>query len=130
MRYHARNRPLVGWEFEEVRVGDVRFTNTLLARVTIAKVVDERRLVELFRVIPVVNDDPNWRCRSWIQQALAAIAHDQSCVSSCELDWARIEAFARQYVAEKTAAGRYAEHEDMLKPKPTYDLLEEKETIA
>ena len=58
------------------------------------------------------------------------IANDGKCVGTSELDWGRIEAFARQYVTQKTAAGRYVEAEDMLKPKPTYDLLEGKETVA
>lgn len=45
------------------------------------------------------------------------------------LDWTRLEAFARQYVAQKTADGRYQNALDMLKPKPTYDLLENRESV-
>lgn len=57
------------------------------------------------------------------------IARDGRCVGTSNLNWGEIEAFARQYVTQKTAAGRYVKAEDMLKPKPTYDLLEGKETV-
>ncbi|KAI9731453.1 MAG: hypothetical protein M1818_007843 [Claussenomyces sp. TS43310] len=129
IRYHVKNDPMNGWVYEEKSVSDVRSTNTLLARIVIAKVQDEQRLISLLRNLPVVNGDPNWRCRSWVRQALMEIAKDGKCVGTSELNWGAIEAFARQYVNQKTAAGRYVKAEDMLKPKPTYDLLEGKETV-
>lgn len=124
-----KNHPITGWTYEEKIVNDVRSTNTLLARIVIAKVQNERRLIELLRNLSVVNGDPDWRCRTWVGQALAGIAKDGECVGSSQLDWETIEAVSRQYVAQKTAAGRYTKAEDMLKPKPTYDLLEGKETV-
>lgn len=130
VRYHVKNHPISGWVYEEMGVSDVRTTNTLLARIVIAKVEDEQRLIGLLRRLPVVNGDPNWRCRSWIGHALAEIAKDGKCVGTSRLEWQNIEVFARQYVAHKTGMGRYAKAEDMLKPKPTYDLLEGKETVA
>ena len=129
IRYHVKNHPISGWVYEEKTVGDVRATNTLLARIVIAKVENEQRLVGLLRRLPVVNGDPNWRCRSWVGQALEEIAKDRNCVGTSRLNWQEVETFARQYVAHKTAAGRYAKAEDMLKPKPTYDLLEGLETV-
>ncbi|KAK7177370.1 hypothetical protein DPSP01_014583 [Paraphaeosphaeria sporulosa] len=129
VRYHVKNQPISGWTYEEKSVSDVRATNTLLARIVIAKVQDEQRLIGLLRNLPIINGDPNWRCRTWIGQALAAIAKDGQCVGSSRLDWTAIETFAREYVAQKTAAGRYARAEDMLKPKPTYDLLEQREIV-
>lgn len=57
------------------------------------------------------------------------IAKDGKCVGTSKLNWVEIEAFASQYVAQKTAEGRYTKAEHMLKPKPTYDLLEAKETV-
>jgi len=115
--------------YESVNLNDVRSTNTLLARFVIAKVDNEQRLIQLLQNLPVVNGDPTWRCRTWIAQALVEIAKDGQCVGSSQLDWKTIEAFARQYVADKTAAGRYANAQDLLLPKPTYDLLEGKETV-
>ncbi|KAF2803005.1 uncharacterized protein BDZ99DRAFT_548366, partial [Mytilinidion resinicola] len=119
-----------GWTYEEKSVSDVRSTTTLLARIVIAKVKNEQRLIQLLRNVPVVNGDMNRRCRAWVAQALAEIAKDGNCVGSSQLDWRTVEAFARQYVAQKTTAGRYAKAEDMLKPKPTYDLIEGKETVS
>lgn len=129
VRYHVKNNPISGWVYEEKTVSDIRATNTLLARIVIAKVEDEQCLVNLLRRLPVVNGDPDWRCRSWVGHALAEIAKDGNCVGTSRLDWENIEAFARQYVAHKTATGRYTKADDMLKPKPTYDLLEAKETV-
>ncbi|XPS94026.1 hypothetical protein M3J09_003352 [Ascochyta lentis] len=128
-RYHVKNHPITGWTYDEIAISNVRSTNTLLARIVIAKVENEQRLGAILRGIPIINGDPNWRCRSWVAQALVEIAKDGNCVGSSQLDWETIEAFARQYVAQKTTAGRYTKADDMLKPKPTYDLIEGKETV-
>lgn len=124
-----KNHPLTGWTYEENSVRDVRLTNNLLARIVIAKVENEQRLLELLRNVPVVNGDPNWRCRTWVAQALTEIAKDEKCVGSSQLNWETIEAFSRQYVGQKTASGRYTKLEDVLKPKPTYDLINGKESV-
>lgn len=108
---------------------DVRATNNLLARLLIAKIENEQHLVDIFRKIPVIQNDPNWRCRSWVANALAEIARVDKVVGRSELDWQKIEATARQYVGEKTVAGRYQNIEDMLKARPTWDMLENKETV-
>ncbi|KAK7973795.1 hypothetical protein PG989_015643 [Apiospora arundinis] len=124
-RYH--------WGFligpEEEKEKNVRSTATLLVRVVIAKITDERRLIQLLRQVPVVQDDPEWRCRTWVAQALRAIERDGHCVSSAVLDWPIIEAKAREYAAAKAAAGRYGLGKDMLAPKPTYNILERRETV-
>jgi len=122
--------PLSDGHTKRFSLRDVRSTNTLLVRIVIAKIEDEHRLIALFRGLPVVQNDPNWRCRSWIASALAEIAKDGECVGSAELDWQKIEPFARRYVEEKTANGRYQSVTDLLKPKPTWDLLENKESVS
>ncbi|RMZ68426.1 hypothetical protein GMOD_00010077 [Pyrenophora seminiperda CCB06] len=128
-RYHVKNSPLGGWIFEEIALENVRTTTNLLARILVAKIQDEKRLVALLRGIPVVQDDPNWRCRTWVASALAEIEKDGKCVGTAELDWQKIEAIARQYVRNKTDNGRYQTTADLLKPKPTWDLLENKEIV-
>ncbi|KAH9224094.1 hypothetical protein DL95DRAFT_517353 [Leptodontidium sp. 2 PMI_412] len=105
VRFHVKNTPTNGWVYEEKSVGDVRSTNTLLARIIIAKVEDEKRLINLLQNLPIVNGDPNWRYRSWVAQALTEIARDGKCVGTSELDWRKIEAFAREYVAKKRQLG-------------------------
>ncbi|KAH6651582.1 hypothetical protein BKA67DRAFT_660381 [Truncatella angustata] len=128
-RYHVKNSPL-GWTYEEIPLENVRTTNSLLARILIAKIEDEQRLIALLRQLPVIQGDPNWRCRTWIAGALAEIARDGKCLGTAQLDWHKIEAFARHYVGDKTASGRYHSAADLIKPKPTWDMLENKEIVA
>lgn len=95
----------------------------------IAKIEDEDRIVEIIRNTPVVQNDPNWQCRTWVADVLSRTAQDGGAVGTAELDWAKIEPVAREYVANKTAAGRYLHREDMLLPKPTWDMLLGKEVV-
>lgn len=108
---------------------DVRSTVNLLARILVAKIEDEQRLITLLRQLPVVQGDPNWRCRTWLANALVEIARDGKCVGTAELDWPTIERTARQYVADKTARGRYGSGMDISAPKPTWNMVENKEIV-
>ena len=133
-RYHVKNRinpsadgPSSIWAYEEADLKDVKNTTNLLARVMIGKVESLERLLGIFRRIPVIQNDPGWRCRSWCANALAAIAEDSKAVGTSVLDWHRIEEAARRYVGEKTAQGRFATSALLLQPKPTWDLLVNRE---
>lgn len=122
MRYHVKNHPLHSWVFEECQVTNVKSTINLLARILIAKVEDEERLTAIFRNTPVVKDDPNWRCRTWVQAVLASIKRDGKAVGTCNLSWAEIEPLGREYVAKKAERGRYgvSQSGNMNLPKPTW----------
>lgn len=61
--------------------------------------------------------------------ALVEIAKEGKCVDSAELNWQKIEAVARQYVGRKTAGGRRQSAADLMKLKPTWDMLENKESV-
>ena len=61
---------------------------------------------------------------------MEAIAKDGKAVGTSKLDWTEIEELGRRYVAEKTAAGRYNELARLEGPRPTWDILENKETVA
>ncbi|KAH6960333.1 hypothetical protein HG530_008171 [Fusarium avenaceum] len=130
MRYHVKNHPIQSWVYEEISLSNVRSTNSLLARIVIAKIEDEKRLIEIIRNTSVVTNDPNWRCRTWVAEVLARIAQDGNAVGTAELDWRKIEAVARDYVANKTAAGRYLNSADIMQPKPTWDMLQGKEIVS
>jgi hypothetical protein len=108
---------------------NVQNTNTLLVRVMIGKVEDLARLITILRSIPVIQNDPGWRCRTWCANALAAIAADGKAVGTSVLDWLRVEQAARWYAGQKTAEGRFATLALLLRPKPTWDLLENKEIM-
>lgn len=119
-----------GWVYEAAPLRNVQNTTMVLARILIAKIEDEQRLVALFERLPVVQNDLNWRCRAWIASALAEIAKDGRCVGTAELDWQKIEPHARQYVQEKTASGRYESAAALTKPKSTWDMLENREIVS
>ncbi|OAQ68692.1 hypothetical protein VFPPC_13719 [Pochonia chlamydosporia 170] len=113
MRYHVKNLINKGWVYEEREVRDVQNTTTLLARITIAKIVDEQRLVDIIRTAPVIRGDANWRCRTWVAEVLSRLAEDGAAVgSAAELNWEKIESVAREYVGRKTVEGRYERGSD------------------
>ena len=128
-RLHVKNTPVEGWKYEEVPLENVQSTTNLLARILIAKIEDEGRLVGLIRSTPIIQNDPGWRCRNWISTALETIAKDGKSIGTAKLYWATIETTARQYVADKAAGGRYQNMADMQKPRPTWDMLEGKEIL-
>ncbi|KID83802.1 hypothetical protein MGU_08887 [Metarhizium guizhouense ARSEF 977] len=130
MRYHVKNPISRGWVYEEAELRDVRSTNNLLIRILVAKVLDEERLANIFRAVPIVQNDANWRCRTWIANAVAAVKQDGRAVGRAVLDWGEIERVARRFAGEKTAAGRYRDVKLALKPKPTWDMLQNRETVS
>ena len=129
VRYHVKNHPLGGWVYEEKSLPNVQSTISLLARILIAKVEDERRLIQILRETPVIQGDPNWRCRTWVQAVLVSIRRDGRAVGTSNLSWAQIEPWAREYVARKTESGRYSLVQTADLPKPTWDMLEDKEIV-
>ncbi|KAI1136852.1 hypothetical protein F5Y05DRAFT_414574 [Hypoxylon sp. FL0543] len=129
MRYHVKNHLSGTWEYVEDEKPDVQSSIRLLVRVVIAKITNERQLIEIFRSTPVIQNDPSFNCRSWVIDALSRIPDDGKVVGTAELDWEKIEDRARSYAAEKTAAGRFELGQDMLLPKPTWDMLEGKEIV-
>ncbi len=61
---------------------------------------------------------------------MSRLANDGKALGTAKLNWSKVEAVARDYVARKFAAGRYLKAADMALPKPIWDILEEKETIS
>jgi phosphoribosylaminoimidazole-succinocarboxamide synthase len=107
----------------------VQTTGTLLIRVMIAKVEDEKRLTYIFRTTPVIQGDPNWYCCTWVADVLSRMAKDGKSVGTAQLDWSKIEAVARNYVAGKSAVGRYDDANTLLLPRPTWDIIEGREIV-
>ena len=101
----------------------------LLARVVIAKVIDERRLVDIIRSVSLVQNHPNWRCRTWVAAVLSRVAIDGGSVGTAELSWSRIERVSREYVGRKAAEGRYGRGTNPTKAKPTWNMLEGREIV-
>ena len=59
---------------------NVQNTTSLLVRVMIGKVENLARLITILWSIPVIQNDPGWRCRTWCANASAAIAADGEAV--------------------------------------------------
>ena len=129
-RYHVKNRPLEGWLYEEVKLRNVRNTSNLLVRVVVAKVEDEARLTKLLRGVPIEQDDPGWRCRDWMASALESLKLERGVVGTSVLDWETIEGAARNFAGEKTRAGRYRDSSLTQLPKPTWNMLKNRETTS
>ncbi|GAO20120.1 hypothetical protein UVI_02061590 [Ustilaginoidea virens] len=129
-RCHVKNRPLQGWVYDDVKIENVRNSTQLLVRIVIAKVEDEKRLRSLLREVPIVQDSPDWRCRTWVANALRILKADSKALGTSMLDWRKIEMTAREYVAKKVAQGRFATSEDLMQPKPTWDLINNEEVVS
>ncbi|KAM0417369.1 hypothetical protein ACHAPT_012603 [Fusarium lateritium] len=129
MRYHVKNLTSQGWVYEKAELSNVRTTGNLLVRVLIAKVANEERLADIFQNVPVVQDDPGWRCRTWVANALRAVKEDGRAVGRAVLNWENIEDVARRYAGEKIDGGRFKDPALAQMPKPTWDMLENREIV-
>ena len=79
------------WQYEEVQLQNVQNTTSLLIRIMIGKIENLARLITILRSIPVIQNDPSWRCRTWCANALAAIAADGKAVGTSVLDSEQLE---------------------------------------
>lgn len=136
-RYHVKNQ-LVGprWKYDPGNLQDIRVTAQLLARVTVAKIVDESRLIRILDSVPVDPQDwegradgtePRWTCRVWVIAALKAIRDDgktvgTSCLDNIEVPGGIIET-TKAFVAQQIARKRFSPPHDAMSPKPLLNML-------
>ncbi|KAI3392876.1 hypothetical protein diail_5009 [Diaporthe ilicicola] len=136
-RYHVKNQP-VGphWKYDPGNVQDVRVTAQLLARVTVAKILDEKRLIKTLAKNPVDPPDwkgkadgtePRWTCRVWVIAALEAIRDDviqTICPNNLSIDGPEglIEK-VKAFVAQQIAGKRFTPPHDAMAPKPLLNML-------
>jgi hypothetical protein len=64
------------------------------------------------------------------QECVGRLEKGGQVVGTVQLSWEKIERTARNYVAQKTAAGRYQQEDIIAKPRPMWDMLEEKEIVS
>jgi hypothetical protein len=133
-RYHIRNRidPVSKreiWVYEALPIKAAP-TSMILTRIMIAKVADNAALERVLERIPIRQGDPEWRCRHWVIEAVAALNADPKALGTKVTgNWAPIEAEARRYTDAKVASGRYMsghalQHSGRV---PTYDMLDNAE---
>lgn len=121
----------VEWKYECRPITSGKTTRSSLARITIGKILDFDALKRILEHVPVRQGDPNWRCRQWVRDAVAALANSTGVIgTSVDLkDWAFIEGEVTQYGKGKTLAGRYSKEGFDQSVLPTYDLIARKEVV-
>ena len=132
------------WRYVEVALPNISSAERMYARILIAKIEDDDRLELLLRETPrpraVENDSVATALREgydshvWVAQVLeqlAGMGKKNRIVGKGVLDWQQIERTARRYVAVKMVTDRYNEsylkESGCLLPKPTWDMLQDKE---
>ena len=138
MRYHAKQAvseidPLRSTWNRQVHDISMMPAAMILIRIMVAEISDAGRTGAVLEAVPVVQDDPRWTCRIWVKDALEALERDRGCLGARRLEWGDVEARAREYVEWKRETGRFrvpAPGEELRIVVPTYDLIEETETVA
>jgi hypothetical protein len=97
----------------------------------VAKVIKWERMLQILRAVPTVQNDPNWTCRIWVRDALANLAAGVGVLGTSATDWTTIENTAKRYVQEKKGQHRFdGQVLWNMNKVPTWDLIENKETVA
>ena len=99
---------------------------SIIVRITVAKIVDTTRLEAVLRHVPVHQDDTSWNCLSWIRDAFLRVLEDeQRCVKGYveAKDWKGIERRTREYARKKRDERRPAGESI-----PTWNFWENRET--
>jgi len=117
--------------YEEQDFGEST-AQTLLVRVTVAKVVDEARVRAVLRDVPFKQGDEAENCLTWVKKAYVRLIEDGKCVKGYvyEDDWADIERCARRYGKKKREMRRFQDSGgpwDMAMV-PTWNFWENRET--
>lgn len=104
----------------------------LLVRVRLAKVADMAALRRVLGAVHVPTgpaaDVPDWRCTTWVRDALRALIDEGVLGSKGNLSWDNVRAEAERYVTAKKSEGRFDVGNDDGIACPTYDLIEGRET--
>ncbi|KAI1764281.1 hypothetical protein GGR53DRAFT_530793 [Hypoxylon sp. FL1150] len=129
LRCHVKRNTPTEWEYEETPTPDVRTGHDLLARVLIAKIINQERLLAIIRDTTVTGG-ANYNSQTWCQHVAARIkdyeGYGKAVGPSTTQNWRWVEREALRYVDWKTSEGRYI---SKALPKPTWDALAEKEIM-
>ncbi|KAF2137346.1 uncharacterized protein K452DRAFT_291724 [Aplosporella prunicola CBS 121167] len=103
-------------------------------RVLIGKVANMRRLVQTIHTAPWRNEALGMDCAEWVQTVLETLRTKRSIMGTSALDWQTIRATGMEFIRRKVDVRRFdaetrATNADFLY-LPTYDLLQDRETIA
>jgi hypothetical protein len=129
VQLHAKNPPLEDtWIFEEIECS-MAPTHRLLVRMVVAKAKDRDRVLQIFRAVPIIQNNPNWNCVGWVKNALEAVQGSEA-VGTSQLDWETVRDGILEYCEQKKESHRFDGKGDFdMTRTATYDLLEGRETI-
>lgn len=132
MRYHAKDRTsAIGakvWRFESVETS-IQATSTILIYITVAKILEPKKLEVILKAVPVVQNDPTWDCITWVKNALEEL-HKSGCLGTRQSEWEVVKQVAMDYVTRKVTEHRFDGQVLVDKVKvPTYDLMDRKEIV-
>ncbi|KAL5342494.1 hypothetical protein BJX70DRAFT_394711 [Aspergillus crustosus] len=155
---HTQETPLPTghstWSFEE-STWPLGPTSTILARITVGKVIDKTRLLQSLRSTPVRQDDPRWNDVYWVKEALGRLRVDPKGLGTSVTEWGKVRNgvmnFCQVKIEQEKVREAEREREMMMKKKnkrsigmnvnvgsggfgmkrvPTFDLMERKEVVA
>lgn len=132
-RYHAKERLTqtgeTEWYYEE-RDTSLTPTSMLLVRVIIGKVKDRDRLVNVLRNNPIRQGNSDWNCVMWIKEALEGLKVDGKALGTSVTEWNQVRDGAMTYCQRKKDQHRFDGQGDFdMNKTPTYDLMDDRETI-
>ena len=97
----------------------------------IAKVEGVDRLQTILRNVPVRPEQDGWSCKGWVKEALEALQDDGKVLGTSVTAWKIVKDAAIKYCQKKKDQHRFDGKGNFeTKWPPTFDLLEEKETIV
>lgn len=94
------------WIYEAIKINS-NHDSRLLVRILLGEVSREDILERLFAEVPVVQDDPDFNCITWVQQALSRLNRSRILRTEVRFDWDSIQKTALEYVSKKKQQGRF-----------------------
>lgn len=118
------------WSYESHTLMNLR-DQGLLVRVLVGKVETSSEEVErLLSGVPVVQDDPSWRCQTWIACAYETLVRSDALGARPKLEeWSSVIEKCLEYLQSKKSQGAF-ETFQLSTPVPTMDLLTGREVDA
>ena len=137
VRYHVKNPPaeiagevVAPWIYERIVPSRLRTWN-LLARLVVAKIEEPDLIDSTLQAVPIIQGDPEWTCRIWVKDAVAALVDAGVLGTRVDLlDWTTVEMNCREYMARKIQEGRWqVSQEGPYSGLPTMDLITDEELV-
>ncbi|KAI8945264.1 hypothetical protein F4801DRAFT_569015 [Xylaria longipes] len=115
------------WTYDEMYIS-LQPNQMLLVRVVIGKVIDGRRLRDIFSRIPIRDSTPDWDCVGWVKEAPETTFEDGKALGTSANDWNSVRETAMWYVGHKREAHRFdGQGEYDMTKVPTWDMLKGRE---